>query len=107
MLEYDDVMNKQREIIYGQRKQVLDGDGHQADHHEHDETACIDSLVHGAFGEHGKSRQTIYHAPTLLELVRALYFPKYAVRYDETQISAPDGGRRLTDRFDASRRGVL
>ena len=25
MLEYDDVMNKQREIIYGQRKQVLDG----------------------------------------------------------------------------------
>ena len=24
-LEYDDVMNKQREIIYGQRKQVLDG----------------------------------------------------------------------------------
>ncbi len=26
VLEYDDVMNKQREIIYGQRKQVLDGE---------------------------------------------------------------------------------
>ncbi|MEG2857505.1 MAG: preprotein translocase subunit SecA, partial [Clostridia bacterium] len=26
VLEYDDVMNKQREIIYGQRKRVLDGD---------------------------------------------------------------------------------
>ncbi len=26
VLEYDDVMNKQREIIYGQRKKVLDGD---------------------------------------------------------------------------------
>ena len=25
VIEYDDVMNKQREIIYGQRKQVLDG----------------------------------------------------------------------------------
>ena len=25
MLEYDDVMNKQREIIYDQRRQVLDG----------------------------------------------------------------------------------
>ena len=25
VLEYDDVMKKQREIIYGQRKQVLDG----------------------------------------------------------------------------------
>ena len=26
MLDYDDVMNKQREVIYGQRKQVLVGD---------------------------------------------------------------------------------
>jgi preprotein translocase subunit SecA len=26
LLEYDDVMNKQREVIYGQRKQVIDGD---------------------------------------------------------------------------------
>lgn len=26
VLEYDDVMNRQREIIYGQRKQVLDGE---------------------------------------------------------------------------------
>ena len=25
VLEYDDVMNKQREIIYGQRRQVLEG----------------------------------------------------------------------------------
>ena len=25
VLEYDDVMNKQREIIYAQRRQVLDG----------------------------------------------------------------------------------
>lgn len=26
VLQYDDVMNSQREIIYAQRKQVLDGD---------------------------------------------------------------------------------
>lgn len=29
VLEYDDVMNKQREIIYGQRRQVLEGDNMQ------------------------------------------------------------------------------
>ena len=33
VLEYDDVMNKQREIIYGQREQVLDGEGRQGHHH--------------------------------------------------------------------------
>src|SRR5207237_7954997 len=30
LLEYDDVMNKQREIIYGMRRQILDG-GSQAE----------------------------------------------------------------------------
>src|SRR5204862_5939209 len=30
LLEYDDVMNKQREIIYGMRRQILDGES-QAD----------------------------------------------------------------------------
>jgi preprotein translocase subunit SecA len=30
LLEYDDVMNKQREIIYGMRKQILDGEDQSA-----------------------------------------------------------------------------
>jgi preprotein translocase subunit SecA len=29
LLEYDDVMNKQREIIYGMRRQILDGESQQ------------------------------------------------------------------------------
>ena len=37
VLEYDDVMNKQREIIYGQRRQVLDGMDVKDVSHEHDE----------------------------------------------------------------------
>ena len=36
VLEYDDVMNKQREIIYAQRRQVLDGEDLQGDRAEHD-----------------------------------------------------------------------
>ena len=53
-LEYDDVMNKQREIIYGQRKQVLDG-------MDIKQTvlnmlrSSIESQVAFAFGEHDKS----------------------------------------------------
>ncbi|MGH7393263.1 MAG: preprotein translocase subunit SecA, partial [Candidatus Rokuibacteriota bacterium] len=40
LLEYDDVMNKQREIVYGMRRQILDG----ADQHE-TITGWIDDLV--------------------------------------------------------------
>src|SRR5882762_1018487 len=45
LLEYDDVMNKQREIIYGMRRQILDGES-QA------ETIAewMDDLVIGALG---------------------------------------------------------
>ena len=37
VLEYDDVMNQQREIIYGQRRQVLDGE---------DVSASVRSMIH-------------------------------------------------------------
>src|SRR6184192_36418 len=43
LLEYDDVMNKQREIIYGMRRQILDGES-QAD----TVAEWIDDLVIGA-----------------------------------------------------------
>ncbi len=36
VLQYDDVMNQQREIIYGQRQKVLDGEDISAKLHEHD-----------------------------------------------------------------------
>ncbi len=42
VLEYDDVMNKQRELIYNQRNQVIDGV---------DLTATIDKMVNDTFDE--------------------------------------------------------
>ncbi len=39
VLKYDDVMNRQREIIYGQRRQVLDGD---------DMRESIQKMIHGS-----------------------------------------------------------
>src|SRR5216117_2186172 len=45
LLEYDDVMNKQREIIYGMRRQILDGES-QADN----VAEWIEDLVIGTLG---------------------------------------------------------
>ncbi len=47
MLKYDDVMNQQREIIYGQRRKVLDGEDISAEMHkmlrENIDSSCASS----------------------------------------------------------------
>ena len=84
VLEYDDVMNKQREIIYGQRKQVLDGMDVKSVIMNMMNTS-IRHLVQGAFA--GGSLDSV-SMRELLGSVEGLYFPKYAVRFEETQILA-------------------
>ena len=75
-LEYDDVMNKQREIIYGQRKQVLDGMVIK-------QTvlnmlrSSIESQVAFAFGEHDKTAAE--HRAAALKSCAGTYFPRGAV----------------------------
>ena len=84
VLEYDDVMNKQREIIYGQRKQVLDGMDVKSVIMNMMNTS-IRHLVQGAFA--GGSLDSV-SMRELLGSVEGLYFPKYAVRFEETRIPA-------------------
>ena len=84
VLEYDDVMTKQREIIYGQRKQVLDGMDVKSVIMNMMNTS-IRHLVQGAFA--GGSLDSV-SMRELLGSVEGLYFPKYAVRFEETQIPA-------------------
>ena len=50
-LEYDDVMNVQREVIYKQRRQVLDGEDLQTGIQKM-LRAGIENAVHGHIGEH-------------------------------------------------------
>ena len=83
VLEYDDVMNKQREIIYGQRKQVLDGMdvkgiimGMM--------NGAIANLVHNAFV--GADHLDMAACRELLHSVEGVYFTKYTVRIDEAQL---------------------
>ena len=92
-LEYDDVMNKQREIIYGQRKQVLDG-------MDIKQTvlnmlrSSIEGQVSFAFGEHGKTDDE--HRADALKACEGTYFPRGAV--DANSLSGLSADE-LSDRF--------
>ena len=94
-LEYDDVMNKQREIIYTQRKQVLDGLDIKS-------TvlnmlrASIENHVAVAVSEQGKLTKESYEAA--LKACEGMYFPRGMVALSESELSGMTG-EDLTDRF--------
>lgn len=54
VLKYDDVMNKQREVIYGQRRQVLDGEDVSGIIRQYIQ-AVIDNSVDGALAAESES----------------------------------------------------
>ena len=84
VLEYDDVMNKQREIIYGQRKQVLDG---------MDVKGIIMGMMESAIGHQvrsafmGQEHLDMVQCKELLRGLEGVYFTKYTVKIDESQLS--------------------
>ena len=83
VLEYDDVMNRQREIIYGQRRQVLEG----RDIHELILGMIADgvgSAVQSAFSG-GALTQESYRE--MMNALEGVYFPKYAYPWDEKNLS--------------------
>ena len=83
VLEYDDVMNKQREIIYGQRKQVLDG---------MDVKGIIMGMMESAIGHQvrsafmGQEHLDMIQCKELLRGLEGVYFTKYTVKIDESQL---------------------
>lgn len=80
VLEYDDVMNRQREIIYEQRRQVLDGK---------DIKSTILEMVHQTIADHVAltfGERTSLDAAGYQELLQGLeglYFPKDAFPYSD------------------------
>ena len=95
VLEYDDVMNKQREIIYGQRRQVLEGMDVK-DVIMNMMNTSITHLVQSAFS--GIQHLDMTSCQELLRQVEGLYFPKYAVRFSQEQLDAMDA-QAVTDAF--------
>ena len=87
VLEYDDVMNQQREIIYGQRRQVLEGMDVK-DVIMNMMNTSITHLVQNAFS--GVHHLDMTSCQELLRQVEGLYFPKYAVRFTQEQLDTMD-----------------
>ena len=101
VLEYDDVMNKQREIIYGQRRQVLEGMDVK-DVIMNMMNTSITHLVQNAFS--GIQHLDMTSCQELLRQVEGLYFPKYAVRFSQEQLDAMDA-QAVTNAFTQAAAG--
>ncbi|MCI8971686.1 MAG: preprotein translocase subunit SecA [Oscillibacter sp.] len=84
VLEYDDVMNKQRELIYSQRRQVLDG---------MDIKDTVLNMMHTSIGNHVSlafGEKPHLDAAGYREMLRGLegmYFAKGAVDVSEGEVS--------------------
>ena len=59
VLEYDDVMNKQREIIYGERRKVLDGEDLKTQIRGMLEEFVSSTVADGLAGGHAESQQQL------------------------------------------------
>ena len=85
VLEYDDVMSQQRQIIYDQRKQVLDG---------MDVKSIIMNMMNTAITNHvyaafeGQEHLDLNSCREMMRGLEGLYFPKYAVRFTEEEIAS-------------------
>ncbi len=94
-LEYDDVMNKQREIIYGQRKQVLDG----MDIHDviaNMISTIITGVVTAAFGD--QKRLDAEGCRTMLSSLEGTFFPRNTFQPADQALTAA-GPEQLIERF--------
>ncbi len=98
VLEYDDVMNKQREIIYDQRKQVLDG---------LDVKNIIMNMMNTSIShlvaEHfaGNDHLDAVSCRELLRQVEGLYFPKFTVRFTDEELKEKTAAD-VTEAFTAA-----
>ena len=95
-LEYDDVMNKQREIIYGQRKQVLDGRDIR-DVITGMISFIISNTANSAYGEQKSLDAEGYK--TVMSALEGTFFPKNSIQLTEAeaaQMTAEDLTGRLS-----------
>ncbi|WP_312939892.1 preprotein translocase subunit SecA [Oscillibacter sp.] len=84
VLEYDDVMNKQREIIYGQRKQVLDGKDLKEILLGMTRSAITEQVAQ-SFGEQTALDEAGFQE--MLTGLEGLYFPKGTFHFTEEELT--------------------
>ena len=84
VLEYDDVMNTQRKVIYGQRSQVLEGEDLQSQV-AHMMEVVAERNVNAAFGEQAHISRSDFS--TLLSHFDGICFPKGAWSYTDEALA--------------------
>ncbi|MDO5061613.1 MAG: preprotein translocase subunit SecA [Peptostreptococcaceae bacterium] len=95
VLQYDDVMNKQREIIYGERKRVLEGENLQSEI-----LAMMDSLVDEAVSKYVPENGGEADLIPLNERLKYLFGPEISVSEDEVK-NKSSLGENLKNRIHA------
>ncbi len=105
VLEYDDVMNTQREIIYEQRRKVLDGENLR-------ETVLnnlrrsVEGQISAVTAEQGGvSNQT--ELGILLARMNGIYFPKGAVSFTDEELNAMKPGELEQKLYDVAQQKYL
>ena len=97
VLEYDDVMNVQREIIYKQRRQVLDGEN-MGSHIRNMLHRWIEESVRGHQGEHKHLTAESWQLAT--EPFRGLFFPPEQFQYTDEELAAKSTDALITELSD-------
>ncbi|EDS78113.1 preprotein translocase, SecA subunit [Clostridium botulinum C str. Eklund] len=87
VLQYDDVMNQQREVIYKQRSQVLEGESLKEDIQE-----MIKSVISEAVDAHmsGLDETLEEDLAKLVAYLQEIYLPKNAVNIDKLKTKSDD-----------------
>ncbi|MDD6024741.1 MAG: preprotein translocase subunit SecA [Oscillospiraceae bacterium] len=93
VLEYDDVMNTQRKVIYEQRQRVLDGEDLKTAL-ENMRRNVFSTEIHAVMGEREylESREELGE---ILKTMEGLYFPKGAYNPDDQELSTLNADRLL------------
>ncbi len=100
VLEYDDVMNTQRKVIYEQRQKVLDG-ADLKENLRNMRRSVFQDEIHASLGERDylESREEL---ETILKSMEGLYFPKGAFVPDDQELSALTAASLLDKVMDLS-----
>jgi preprotein translocase subunit SecA len=87
VLQYDDVMNQQREVIYKQRAQVLEGESLKEDIQE-----MIKSVIFSAVDSHmtGLDENLEDDIAKLIAYLEDIYLPKEKVTVDELKVMSDE-----------------
>ena len=101
-LEYDDVMNVQREVIYKQRRQVLDGEN-MGEFIRGMIGRWIESSLQGHLGENKHLSAEAYQMAT--EPFRGLFFPAEQFQYTDEEL-AKKSIKELAEELDQAALGV-